>query len=174
MTDPFSVTAFHVADGQIRTQRGDLLATADEPHVPFLRAVARLFSGSMDNSRHVIQVEGADGGPLLVVDKAHGYFRAGVEVRLPDGTPVGAFDRSGGAFKPQFTVLDGGRTVIGATANPQLAYEFALLDVAGTEIASGLRQPDDTWDVRKAAGLPFPWGELTLAFFVAINVILDI
>ncbi|MGQ0840636.1 phospholipid scramblase-related protein [Actinokineospora sp.] len=100
-----------------------------------LKKVAR-FIGSVDQFlTHRLEVRDAQGRAVLVLTRPAKIVKSRVVVERPDGQPVGEIVQDNMFGKIRFSFLVNGQSIGGLQAENWRAWNFAVLDHTGAEIA---------------------------------------
>jgi uncharacterized protein YxjI len=83
---------------------------------------------------HRLEVRDAT-GPVLVLTRPAKIVKSRVVVARPDGTPIGEIVQANVFGKIRFDLVSGGQLVGAIQAENWRAWDFAILDAAGTEVA---------------------------------------
>ncbi|TFV73323.1 DUF2510 domain-containing protein [Blastococcus sp. CT_GayMR19] len=99
-----------------------------------LRKAVRLFSQFDQFLTHHLEVRDAR-GPVLVLTRPAKLVRSRVLVTRPDGASVGEIVQASVFGKIRFDLIANGHLVGAIQAENWRAWDFAILDAAGTEVA---------------------------------------
>jgi uncharacterized protein YxjI len=99
-----------------------------------LKKAVRLVSNLDQFLTHRLEVRDAS-GPVLVLTRPAKFVRSRVVVERPDGTPVGEIVQANVFGKIRFDLVADGRLVGAIQAENWRAWDFAITDAAGTEVA---------------------------------------
>jgi uncharacterized protein YxjI len=99
-----------------------------------LRKAVRLFSRFDQFLTHHLEVRDAR-GPVLVLTRPAKLARSRVRVTRPDGAPIGEIVQANVFGKIRFDLVANGHVVGAIQAENWRAWNFAILDAAGTEVA---------------------------------------
>ncbi|MFI0454005.1 phospholipid scramblase-related protein [Actinomadura sp. 6N118] len=128
---PSAKSQYTISDGH-----GALLAKASERSVPLHRQATRALFGDGDD-RRMVQVENAQGGVLLVIERPKGTLATWVSA--PNGALIGSIRADG--YKWRYLVLDAAERPVGRLEGNKLARKFKVLDGVGAHVA----QVDKKW-----------------------------
>ncbi|RBY94153.1 scramblase [Blastococcus sp. TBT05-19] len=98
------------------------------------KKAVRLLSSLDQFLTHHLEVRDAR-GPVLVLTRPAKFVRSRVLVQRPDGAPLGEIVQANVFGKIRFDLLAGGQVVGSIQAENWRAWDFAVLDAAGTEVA---------------------------------------
>jgi uncharacterized protein YxjI len=99
-----------------------------------LKKAARFVSNLDQFLTHRLEVRDA-GGPVLVLTRPAKFVKSRVVVQRPDGAPVGEIVQANVFGKIRFDLVANGQLVGAIQAENWRAWDFAITDAAGTEIA---------------------------------------
>lgn len=99
-----------------------------------LKKAVRLVSNLDQFLTHRLEVRDAR-GPLLVLTRPAKFVRSRVVVQRPDGAPVGEIVQAKVFGRIRFDLVANGHVVGAIQAENWRAWDFAVTDAAGTEIA---------------------------------------
>ena len=99
-----------------------------------LKKAFRLVSNLDQFLTHHLEVRDA-AGPVLVLTRPAKVVRSRVLVARPDGEPVGEIAQANVFGRIRFDLLVGGRVVGAIQAENWRAWDFAISDASGTEVA---------------------------------------
>ncbi|MGY1770437.1 phospholipid scramblase-related protein [Blastococcus sp. SYSU D00813] len=99
-----------------------------------LKKAARFVSSLDQFMTHRLEVRDA-GGVVLVLTRPAKIVKSRVLVERPDGSPVGEIVQGNVFGKIRFDMVAGGQVVGAIQGENWRAWDFAVLDAAGTEIA---------------------------------------
>jgi len=99
-----------------------------------LKKAFRLLSEFDQFLTHRLEVRDAT-GPVLVLTRPAKLVRSRVQVARPDGSPVGEIVQANAFGKIRFDLVVGGQLVGAIQAENWRAWNFAITDVAGAEVA---------------------------------------
>ena len=100
-----------------------------------LKKAARLFSSVDQFLTHRLEVRDAAGVPQLVLVRPAKLVRSRVLVERPEGGEIGQLVQENVFGRIRFGLLSEGRSVGSLNAENWRAWDFAVLDDAGTEVA---------------------------------------
>jgi uncharacterized protein YxjI len=99
-----------------------------------LKKAARFVSNFDQFLTHRLEVRDAR-GLVLVLTRPAKFVKSRVVVERPDGTPIGEIVQANVFGKIRFDLVAGGRLVGAIQAENWRAWDFAITDAAGTEVA---------------------------------------
>jgi uncharacterized protein YxjI len=99
-----------------------------------LKKAARFVSNLDQFLTHRLEVRDAR-GPILVLTRPAKFVKSRVVVERPDGTPIGEIVQANVFGKIRFDLVANGQVVGAIQAENWRAWDFAILDAAGTEVA---------------------------------------
>ncbi len=99
-----------------------------------LKKAARFVSNLDQFLTHRLEVRDAR-GPVLVLTRPAKFVKSRVVVQRPDGAPVGEIVQANVFGKIRFDLVANGQLVGAIQAENWRAWDFAITDAAGTEIA---------------------------------------
>ena len=99
-----------------------------------MKKAVRLFSQLDQYLTHRLEVRDAR-GPVLELTRPAKVVRSRVQVQRPDGFPVGEIVQANVFGKIRFDLVANGQVVGGIQAENWRAWDFAVLDAAGVEVA---------------------------------------
>lgn len=99
-----------------------------------LKKAMRLVSNVDQFLTHHLEVRDAR-GPVLVLTRPAKVMKSRVLVQRPDGSPVGEIVQANVFGKIRFDLVAGGQLVGAIQAENWRAWDFAITDAAGTEVA---------------------------------------
>jgi uncharacterized protein YxjI len=120
---------YAVFDGQGQ-QIGAVVQVGQSP----LRKAVRFFSELDQFLTHRLEVRDAT-GPVLVLTRPAKIAKSRIVVERPDGSPVGGIVQANVFGKIRFDLVSGGQVVGAIQAENWRAWDFAIVDAAGTEVA---------------------------------------
>jgi uncharacterized protein YxjI len=120
---------YAVFDGQ-----GQQIGAVVEVGQSTVKKAVRFLSSLDQFLTHRLEVRDAT-GPVLVLTRPAKIVKSRVEVTRPDGAPVGEIVQANVFGKIRFDLVAGGQLVGGIQAENWRAWNFAILDAAGTEVA---------------------------------------
>jgi uncharacterized protein YxjI len=120
---------YAVYDGQ-----GQQIGTVVQVGQSWLKKAVRLFSQLDQYLTHHLEVRDVL-GPVLVLTRPAKLMKSRVLVSRPDGVPVGEIVQANVFGKIRFDLVANGRVVGAIQAENWLAWHFAIVDAAGTEVA---------------------------------------
>ena len=98
------------------------------------RKAVRLLSSLDQFLTHRLEVRDAR-GPVLVLTRPAKLMKSRVVVERPDGAPIGEIVQASVFGKIRFDLVAGGQLVGAIQAENWRAWDFAVTDAAGTEVA---------------------------------------
>jgi uncharacterized protein YxjI len=99
-----------------------------------VKKAVRLFSQLDQFLTHTLEVRDAR-GPVLVLTRPAKLVKSRVLVSRPDGSPVGEIVQATVFGRIRFDLVAGGQVVGAIQAENWRAWDFAITDAAGTEVA---------------------------------------
>lgn len=146
-----------------------------------VKKAVRLFSQLDQFLTHTLEVRDAR-GPVLVLTRPAKLMKSRVVVSLPDGRPVGEIVQANVFGRIRFDLVADGRVVGAIQAENWRAWDFAITDAAGTEVAritkkwEGLARTlfttADRYVVRIHVRLPEPLASLVIASALTVDTAL--
>jgi uncharacterized protein YxjI len=146
-----------------------------------VKKAVRLFSQLDQFLTHTLEVRDAR-GPVLVLTRPAKLMKSRVVVSLPDGRPVGEIVQANVFGRIRFDLVAGGQVVGAIQAENWRAWDFAITDAAGTEVAriqkkwEGLARTlfttADRYVVRIHVRLPEPLASLVIASALTVDTAL--
>lgn len=146
-----------------------------------VKKAVRLFSQLDQFLTHTLEVRDSR-GPVLVLTRPAKVVRSRVLVARPDGTPVGEIVQANVFGRIRFDLVAGGQVVGAIQAENWRAWDFAITDAAGTEVAritkkwEGLARTmfttADRYVVLVHARLPEPLASLVIASALTVDTAL--
>lgn len=100
-----------------------------------LRKVLRFVSGIDQYLTHRLEIRDAHGQPQLLLTRPAKFVKSRVLVQRPDGQPVGEIVQQNAIGKINFAIMAEGRQAGAVKAENWRAWNFAVVDHTGTEIA---------------------------------------
>jgi uncharacterized protein YxjI len=146
-----------------------------------MKKAVRLFSQFDQFLTHRLEVRDAR-GPVLVLTRPAKLMKSRVQVTRPDGSPVGEIVQANVFGKIRFDLVAGGQLVGAIQAENWRAWDFAITDLAGTEVAritkrwEGLARTlfttADKYVVHVHFRLPDPLASLVIASALTVDTAL--
>jgi uncharacterized protein YxjI len=99
-----------------------------------LKKAVRFVSNLDQFLTHRLEVRDAR-GPVLVLTRPAKFVKSRVVVERPDGSPIGEIVQANVFGKIRFDLVANGQVVGAIQAENWRAWDFAITDVAGTEVA---------------------------------------
>jgi uncharacterized protein YxjI len=99
-----------------------------------VKKAMRLLSNLDQYMTHRLEVRDAR-GPVLVLTRPAKVMKSRVLVQRPDGSPIGEIVQANVFGKIRFDLVAGGQLVGAIQAENWRAWDFAITDAAGTEVA---------------------------------------
>jgi uncharacterized protein YxjI len=124
-----------------------------------LKKAARLLTSLDQYMTHTVQIHDSQGRPLVLLTRPAKVFKSTMVVARPDGMEIGRLVQRNVFGKIRFGMESGGAEIGSLNAENWRAWNFAILDHTGTEIARVTK----TWE-----------GLLTTMFTTADNYLVDI
>ncbi|MFJ1589467.1 phospholipid scramblase-related protein [Kitasatospora albolonga] len=100
-----------------------------------LRKVLRFLTSIDQYLTHRLEIRDAHGRPQLLLTRPAKFIKSRVIVQRPDGQPVGEIVQQNAIGKINFAMTAGGVQVGAIRAENWRAWNFAIVDHSGTEIA---------------------------------------
>jgi uncharacterized protein YxjI len=140
------------------------------------------FVSSMDQFlTHRLEVRDAR-GPVLVLTRPAKIMKSRVQVTRPDGAPVGEIVQANVFGRIRFDLVAGGQLVGAIQAENWRAWNFAIVDASGSEVAritktwEGLARTlfttADSYVVHQHTSLPEPLASLVIASALTVDTAL--
>jgi uncharacterized protein YxjI len=120
---------YAVFDGQ-----GQQIGAVVEVGQSTVKKAVRFLSNLDQFLTHRLEVRDAT-GPVLVLTRPAKIMKSRVLVTRPDGAPIGEIVQANVFGKIRFDLVAGGQVVGAIQAENWRAWNFAILDAAGTEVA---------------------------------------
>jgi uncharacterized protein YxjI len=99
-----------------------------------VKKAVRLFSNLDQFLTHRLEVRDAN-GPVLVLTRPAKLMKSRIIVERPDGSPIGEIVQANVFGKIRFDLVAGGQVVGAIQAENWRAWDFAITDASGTEVA---------------------------------------
>ncbi|MFI1509071.1 phospholipid scramblase-related protein [Streptomyces sp. NPDC020597] len=120
---------------KVMDQQGNQLGSVVQVGQSVLRKIVRFF-GSIDQYlTHRLEIRDAHGRPVLLLTRPAKIFKSRVLVARPDGQPVGEIVQQNVFGKINFAINADGGQVGAIKAENWRAWNFAIVDHAGNEVA---------------------------------------
>ncbi|MGW5480092.1 phospholipid scramblase-related protein [Streptomyces sp. NPDC004008] len=116
-------------------QNGNQLGAVTEVGQSTLRKILRFVSSIDQFLTHKLEIRDAYGQPQLVLVRPAKIFKSRVLIQRPDGQPVGEIVQQNVFGKINFAMNADGRQVGAIKAENWRAWNFAIVDHAGNEVA---------------------------------------
>ncbi|MGW4513132.1 phospholipid scramblase-related protein [Streptomyces sp. NPDC004393] len=116
-------------------QHGNQLGAVTEVGQSALRKILRFVSSIDQFLTHKLEIRDAYGQPQLVLVRPAKIFKSRVLIQRPDGQPVGEIVQQNVFGKINFAMNADGRQVGAIKAENWRAWNFAIVDHAGNEVA---------------------------------------
>jgi uncharacterized protein YxjI len=120
---------YAVLDGQ-----GQQIGAVVQVGQSTLRKAVRFVSNLDQFLTHRLEVRDAR-GPVLVLTRPAKFVKSRVVVERPDGSPIGEIVQANTFGRIRFDLVANGRLVGAIQAENWRAWDFAITDAAGTEVA---------------------------------------
>ncbi|MFJ9559271.1 LURP-one-related/scramblase family protein [Streptomyces fuscichromogenes] len=120
---------------KVMDQHGSQLGSVVEVGQSALRKIVRFISNWDQYFRHRLEIRDAQGQPVLQLTRPAKIFKSRVIVTRPDGAPVGEIVQQNVFGKIDFAINAGGQQIGAIKAENWRAWNFAVVDHAGTEVA---------------------------------------
>jgi len=124
-----------------------------------LKKAARLLTSLDQYMTHTVQVHDSQGQPIIMLTRPAKVFKSTMVVSHPNGAEIGRLVQRNVFGKIRFGMESGGVEIGSLNAENWRAWNFAILDHTGTEVARITK----TWE-----------GLLTTVFTTADNYLVDI
>jgi uncharacterized protein YxjI len=116
-------------------ESGALIGTVVEVGQSGLKKALRLVSSVDQFLTHRLEVRDVDGTPILLITRPAKLLKSKVVVSRPDGTEIGRIEQQNAIGKIRFAMRVGDRQVGELAAENWRAWDFAIVDESGAEIA---------------------------------------
>ncbi|MFF5727816.1 phospholipid scramblase-related protein [[Kitasatospora] papulosa] len=116
-------------------QQGNTVGSVVQVGQSSLRKVLRFVSSIDQYLTHRLEIRDAHGQPQLLLTRPAKFIKSRVVVQRPDGRPVGEIVQQNAIGKINFAMTVDGRQVGAIKAENWRAWNFAIVDHEGTEIA---------------------------------------
>ncbi|GAA1376409.1 phospholipid scramblase-related protein [Streptomyces beijiangensis] len=116
-------------------QQGRTLGTVIEVGQSGLKKALRFVSNLDQYMTHRLEIRDAAGQPVLQLTRPAKFIKSRVVVTRPDGAPVGEIVQQNAIGKINFALMVNGQQVGAIKAENWRAWNFAIVDQNGTEIA---------------------------------------
>ncbi|MEV0097182.1 phospholipid scramblase-related protein [Streptomyces sp. NPDC050738] len=116
-------------------QQGRTLGTVTEIGQSTLKKALRFVSSVDQFMTHRLEIRDAAGQPVLQLTRPAKFIKSRVVVTRPDGAPVGEIVQQNAIGKINFALMVNGQQVGAIKAENWRAWNFAIVDQNGTEIA---------------------------------------
>ena len=116
-------------------QSGNTLGSVVQVGQSALRKILRLVASFDQFMTHRLEIRDAHGRPQLLLTRPRKFMKSRVIVEHPDGRPVGEIVQQNVIGKINFAINAGGRQVGAIKAENWRAWNFAIVDHDGVEIA---------------------------------------
>jgi Scramblase/Protein of unknown function (DUF2510) len=116
-------------------QHGNTIGSVMEVGQSGLKKVARFVSSLDQYMTHRLEIRDARHQPHLVLTRPAKFIKSRVIVQRPDGQPVGEIVQQNVFGKINFAMLANGHPVGAIKAENWRAWDFAIVDHAGLEVA---------------------------------------
>ena len=167
---------YAVFDGQ-----GQQIGAVVEIGQTNLKKAVRFLSSVDQFLTHRLEVRDAR-GPVLVLTRPAKFVKSRVQVSRPGGAPVGEIVQANVFGKIRFDLVAGGQLVGAIQAENWRAWNFAIVDASGTEVAritktwEGLARTlfttADNYVVHMHTRLPDPLASLVIAAALTVDTAL--
>ncbi|MFJ4713346.1 phospholipid scramblase-related protein [Streptomyces sp. NPDC088785] len=119
----------------VMDQHGNQLGSVTEIGQSGLKKALRFVSSVDQFMTHKLEIRDAYGQPQLVLTRPAKFIKSRVLVERPDGSPVGEIVQQNAIGKISFAMNVDGRQVGAIKAENWRAWNFAIVDHAGQEVA---------------------------------------
>ncbi|MEK8173622.1 phospholipid scramblase-related protein [Streptomyces sp. M19] len=116
-------------------QHGRAIGSVVQVGQSTLKKVARFVSSLDQFMTHRLEIRDAHGQPHLVLTRPAKFIKSKVLVQRPDGSPVGEIIQQNAIGKINFAIQANGQQIGAIKAENWRAWNFAIVDHNGTEIA---------------------------------------
>lgn len=116
-------------------QQGNTVGSVVQVGQSALRKVLRFVSSIDQYLTHRLEIRDAHGQPQLLLTRPAKFIKSRVVVQRPDGRPVGEIVQQNAIGKINFAMTADGRQVGAIKAENWRAWNFAIVDHDGVEIA---------------------------------------
>ncbi|MDT3399163.1 phospholipid scramblase-related protein [Streptomyces sp. B1866] len=116
-------------------QHGNTLGSVVQVDQSTLKKVARFVSSLDQFMTHRLEIRDVHGQPHLVLTRPRKFVKSRVVVERPNGQPVGEIVQQNVFGKINFSIQAGGHEVGAIKAENWRAWNFAIVDHTGAEIA---------------------------------------
>ncbi|MEU0673736.1 phospholipid scramblase-related protein [Streptomyces sp. NPDC006172] len=120
---------------KVMDQQGNQLGSVVQVGQSALRKVVRFLASIDQFLTHKLEIRDVHGRPVLLLTRPAKFLKSRVVVTLPDGQPVGEIVQQNVFGKINFAMNAGGRQVGAIKAENWRAWNFAIVDHAGNEVA---------------------------------------
>ncbi|MFJ9714597.1 phospholipid scramblase-related protein [Streptomyces sp. NPDC101213] len=120
---------------KVMDQQGNQLGSVVQVGQSALRKVLRFVASIDQFMTHRLEIRDAHGQPVLLLTRPRKFLRSRVVVTRPDGQPVGEIVQQNVFGKINFAINAGGGQVGAIKAENWRAWNFAIVDHAGNEVA---------------------------------------
>ncbi|MEW2404667.1 phospholipid scramblase-related protein [Streptomyces griseoviridis] len=120
---------------KVMDQNGNPIGSVTEVGQSALRKVLRFVSSLDQFLTHRLEIRDVHGAPQLLLTRPAKIFKSRVVVARPDGTPVGEIVQQNMIGKINFAMNVDGRQVGAIKAENWRAWNFAIVDHDGNEVA---------------------------------------
>jgi uncharacterized protein YxjI len=166
----------------VRDDQGATVGSVCEVGQSNLKKFVRAMSSYDQFFTHKLEVRDADGTPLLVLTRPRKFVKSRLLVEKPDGTAVGEIVQDNVFGKIHFSLSADGQTLGAISAENWRAWNFAITDASGTEVAritktwEGLAKTlfttADNYALQRHAPISGTLGDLVLAAALCIDTAL--
>ncbi|MGV9560046.1 phospholipid scramblase-related protein [Streptomyces sp. NPDC003401] len=120
---------------KVMDQQGNQLGSVVQVGQSALRKVLRFVASIDQFMTHRLEIRDAHGQPVLLLTRPRKFLKSRVIVTRPDGQPVGEIVQQNVFGKINFAINAGGGQVGAIKAENWRAWNFAIVDHAGNEVA---------------------------------------
>ncbi|MCF4135768.1 DUF2510 domain-containing protein [Streptomyces sp. Tue 6430] len=120
---------------KVMDQQGNQLGSVVQVGQSALRKVLRFVASIDQFMTHRLEIRDAHGRPVLLLTRPRKFLKSRVVVTRPDGQPVGEIVQQNVFGKINFAINAGGGQVGAIKAENWRAWNFAIVDHAGNEVA---------------------------------------
>jgi uncharacterized protein YxjI len=167
---------------KVMDQNGNQVGSVSQVGQSAFRKIVR-FLWSIDQFMKIrLEIRDAHGQPVMLLTRPGKIFKSRVIVERPDGSPVGEIVQQNMIGKINFAMMVNGQQVGAIKAENWRAWNFAITDAAGTEVAritktwEGLAKTlfttADNYVVHVHFRLPEPLASMALAAALTVDTAL--
>ncbi|MEW2165546.1 phospholipid scramblase-related protein [Streptomyces sp. NPDC007084] len=120
---------------KVMDQQGNLIGSVVQVGQSALKKILRFVSSLDQFMTHKLEIRDAHGQPQLLLTRPAKFLKSRVIVARPDGSPVGEIVQQNMIGKINFAMNVNGQQVGAIKAENWRAWNFAIVDHAGNEVA---------------------------------------